>query len=396
MKQLIIVVGNMGSGKSTLARMIAEKLPEYTYVCLDDNRRKTFDDVLSEAHNPLEYEAKVADLTRKELQRHDRIIYETTGATRFFKDMHYQLQVAKAKMYIVKLKCSPSTCLQRHNARERGGHFHVIPQYGQQLSPEDLINRFDSKSAWIVPQLELDSETNTPDQLLRLFMRAYFPSDHERDIKELLKDFRYEEALKWVNDHVPGKAFVKQVLAQGEDSYNVQTLKTLLGERLEELQSQPAAMQEHISDATQRPISISQARKRNTPPGGSSPQPYLQTQSERDLKDKWSPLYREAFYTFTQLDHEKDDAKRCKMVHEILDLMDQVSDMWKEQDFIRQYGKVPNYDKAGMEQLTPEQAATRIRTLRTYISKTKRGILKKDIPTLEKEIEDLSQHLHAI
>lgn len=396
MKQIIIVIGNMGSGKSTLARLIAEKLPEYTYVCLDDNRRKTFDDVLSERHNPFEYEAKVAELTRKELQRHDRIVYETTGATRFFKDIHYQMQVTKAKMYIVKLRCQPHICLQRHKAREQAGHFHIIPQYGQQLSPEDLISRFETKSAWIRPDLELDSEQYSPDQLLRQFMRAFFPSDHERDISGLLKDFDYQEALRWVMDHVPGKSFVKQVLASGEDAYNVQTLKTLLAERLDELQSQPEAMQ-HLDASANQKITPNAYIKPVTKSVSYKPIPSLTPSlQEHELKEKWSPLYREAFYIFTQLDHEKDDARRCEMVHEILDRMDEVSELWKEQDFVRQYGKLPDYDKSGIDQLTPEQAATRIRTLRTYISKTRKGILKKDIPALEKEIADLNEILHAI
>jgi predicted kinase len=402
MKEIIIIVGNMGSGKSTFANALAEQMPGFAYVCLDDNRKRNFEDLLEERYNQFAFESKVAELTTKEIDKHSRVIYETTGATRFFKDVFYDLTVAKHKIYIVKIQCRPSTCLARHKSREKSGHFHIVPQFGQQLSAEELIDRFESKAAWIKPDLILDSEDNRVEVMLMRFKQAYFPTDNEKDIRELLGNFDYKAAFDWFVKNVPGKNFVKNVLATGEDNFNRQTLKKELAERLEYLKQEPTGTQS-IRPTVSKTESKGQAfdPMSSVPPSlRPSVSPYTQPSepllSKDELRSQWSPLYREAFYIFSQLDHEPDDEKRRVMVFEILERMDEVSKIWKDQDFISKYGKLPKYDNAGMEQLTADQAATRIRTLRTYISKTKKGILKKDIPTLEKEIHDLSQHIDAI
>src|SRR5690606_39073475 len=88
---------------------------------------------------------------------------------------------------------------------------------------------------------------------------------------------------------------------------------------------------------------------------------------EQKLKEEWLPKYAEAHQYFAQLELIQDDEERKQACFQILALMDDVEKIWQKADFLKQYGQLPNFDNAGIEQLTTEQAATRIRTLRTYI-----------------------------
>src|SRR5690606_30172966 len=111
---------------------------------------------------------------------------------------------------------------------------------------------------------------------------------------------------------------------------------------------------------------------------------------EQKLKDEWRPMYAEANQLFAQLDLIQDDEERKQACFQILDLMNDVEKVWEKADFLKKYGKLPNFDNAGVDQLTTNQAATRIRTLRTYISKAKKGILKDErVPEWEAEIKEL-------
>ncbi|MDN3688684.1 AAA family ATPase [Cyclobacterium jeungdonense] len=389
MKTIIIVAGNMGSGKSTFCKRLIEKLPDYTYICLDDFRKKRFEDVLTEQHDPLQFEREVAAATQREFDKHDKILYETTGATRFFKDMHYRLLADRHNVFLVQIRCDPVVCLQRHRAREQNGHFHVVPQYGQGLTPEELINRYAEKTRWIRPDLTLDSETFSPDQLLSRFIRTYFPQDKVQDIQSLLDDFHYQEALDWFKRNVSGKAFVKETLSTGEDDFNRLKLKKELNEYLADLKNtpeDPAPVKPTLpgeSQAKERPYQVEQGSTAASSPTYSEP-----------TREEWAPLYKEANFLFIELEHETDEDKRKEMAFQILDLMDQVQELWDKADFVKKYGQLPDFDKSGIENLSEAQMTKRINTLRTYISKAKKGKLKAEkIPEWEAEKKELENAL---
>jgi len=377
----------MGSGKSTFSKELTKKLQDHIYICLDDHRKRKFADVLTEQHDPLQFERDVSKATEREIAKHKRIIYETTGATRFFKDIHYQLTAARYKIFIIAIKCAPEICLERHLDREKAGHFHVVPQYGKGLSPEELINRHEEKTKWIRPDLVLDSSKFPVEKLINQFLRAYYPSGETRDIQEILRDFNYEEALAWFKENVSGKIFIKEMLSSGEDDFNRLKLK-------KELNS-------HLVAVEHTPKKVYESSSKSIPPVNNQEEPTVRiTAKERinpstdPLKEEWAPLYKEANFLFIELEHEKDDDKREQMTFRILDLMDQVQGLWDKSDFIKQHGHAPNFNSAGIDDLSEAQKSKRINTLRTYISKAKKGKLKAErIPEWESEKQELENNL---
>jgi predicted kinase len=375
----------MGSGKSTFSKALSHQLKEYTYVCLDDHRKKKFADILTEQHDPLQFEKEVAVATQREIARHNKIIYETTGATRFFKDIHYQLTADRHKLFLIEIKCPPELCLERHLDREKKGHFHVVPQYGKGLSPEDLINRYADKTRWIQPDLILDSSKYPVEKLVDQFLRKYFPGDKERDITEILNDFNYDEALEWFLANVEGKSFIKEMLSSGEDDFNRLKLKKELNEYLHQLDNSLDLLEP--KDKPSEPIKPIEVKTKTQKPVNNNT-------SVDPLKEEWSPMFKEANFLFIELDHEENEEKREQMVFRILDLMDQVQDLWEKADFIKEHGHAPNFNSAGIEDMSDAQRSKRINTLRTYISKAKKGKLKAEkIPEWEAEKLELEKHL---
>lgn len=396
MKTIIIVTGNMGSGKSTFCKLLRDKLPGYAYICLDDFRKKRFADVLTEQHDPLQFEREVAKATEREFDQHDKIIYETTGATRFFKDMYYRLIANRHRVYLVRIDCPSELCLKRHRTREQNGHFHVVPQYGKGLTAEELINRYAEKTRWIRPDLVLDSKALLPGQLIARFLRAYFPKDKEQELCQLIADFHYQECLDWFKRNVPGKVFVKETLSSGEDDFNRLKLKKELNEHLDQLQNTPQDPVPSPSAARQQTSHKEMDAVAEKP--GTHAKPSTSdldsTNYSEPTREEWAPLYKEANFLFIELEHETDEDKRKEMAFRILDLMDEVQQLWDKADFVKKYGQLPNFDKSGIDNLSESQMTKRIHTLRTYISKARKGKLKKDrIPEWEAEKKELENAL---
>src|SRR5690606_21780122 len=239
MKEIIAVYGNMGSGKSTFAKALNKQLPDYKYICLDDYRRDHFADVLDEDHSSFEFEKKVKKEMEDQLGRYSKIIYETTGGTDFFRKMYYEFVKQQYSVTLVKIACPLDECLRRHEKRERRGHFHVVPKYKKELSPYEAIRKFDEKSAWIRPDVVLDSGKHYADELLSQFMLSFSKEDKGSELRKLIADFDYDRALAWYKQHVEGKFFIKQLLDKGEDDYNRGKLKAELNLALQSLESQP-------------------------------------------------------------------------------------------------------------------------------------------------------------
>jgi|GEM_PF-2475799 len=387
MKEIIVVYGNMGSGKSTFAKALNKQLPDFKYVCLDDHRRDNFADVLDEDHSSFEFEKKVKKEMEDQLGRYSRIIYETTGGTDFFRKMYYEFVKQQYEVTLVKTACPLDECLRRHEKRERRGHFHVVPKYKKALSPYEAIRKFDEKSAWIRPDVVLDSVKYSAEELVSQFMMANSKEDKGSELRKLIADFDYDRALTWYKQHVEGKFFIKQLLDKGEDDYNRGKLKAELNLALESLESKPlpepsmeADPEETTPEERTLPRKILPKIVENAP----------SSMDDQKLKEEWRPKFAEANQLFAQLDYIQDKEERKTKCFELLDLMDEVEKTWQKADFLKKYGQMPNFDNAGVDQLTTNQAATRIRTLRTYISKAKKGILKDErVPEWEAEIKEL-------
>jgi hypothetical protein len=211
------------------------------------------------------------------------------------------------------------------------------------------------------------------------------------ELQSILDNFSYEAGLKWYMAHVKGKFFIKDMLQKGPDSYNDLKLRKELNEALEALPHE-------------RIISIA-PKQTPTHPEESQNSPKKKTvvleqapasREELLLDEQWKPLYKEAHYFHSQLEHIEDSEKRKEYAFKILDLMDQVEELWRKNDFLKVHGQLPNYENQGMEDLTPEQMFTRIRTIRSYISKAKKGKLNAEkIPEWENEIAELEQKSRA-
>lgn len=422
MKSIVIVVGNMGSGKSTFASLLAEKLAGFEYVCLDDIRKSEKAQYLENKNK--EFELKIEQLTSEALERHEKIIYESTGATRFFQANYNKFLKSRYKLFIVKIQCRKAVCLARHRTRKDSGKAHIIPHFRSVKTDEEMIDWFDQKSKWIRPDLTLDSEQHRPEEMVQVFLNHYFGSTGNDELRSLIDKFDYDHALAWFKKHVEGKFFIKELLSKGADPYNTLKLKKELNLLLN---SVPVAVPYHQKEIV-HPKPLSQKEKESNDELIEEIRENLESKiddleyelsdlreklSEKETKsipkysenassskeewlidEKWKPLYKEANYIFSQLDFETDEEKRKEMTFKILDLMDQVQEMWYQKDFLEKHGELPNFQWQGIDQLTIDQMATRIRTLRTYISKANKGKLNSDrIPEWKAEMEELERRV---
>ncbi|PRY90581.1 AAA family ATPase [Mongoliibacter ruber] len=418
MKKIIVVYGNMGSGKSTFSKKLKEVLSKFEYICLDDFRRKLKDQYLEQ--NNFDFEKEVANQTANALSAANNIIYEATGATRFFREKYSAFLREKQEVFTVKIQCNAKTCLDRHLKRKASGRAHIIPQFKNQKTDAEMVEWFEAKANWIKPDLILDSEMYSVEQMLTIFKSRYFGDPGKDDVKKLLKEFNYDKALEWFKAHVEGKFFLKEMLSSSSDAFNVMKLKRELQNLLQEevpvpvsapvpslstpprklstpaeedledrIQEITAALDEHYEDlVADLETKVEQAKApKIVEEASSSPE-------ELKLDTEWKPVYKEAYHYFTLLDPEKSPEDCKNLAFKILDLMDDVEKVWAQKDFLQKHGQLPNYDLAGPDQMTVEQMATRIRTIRTYISKAKKGILSDTkIPEWESEMAELERRV---
>lgn len=411
---MIVIIGNIASGKSTVARLLADRMEGYHHVC-SDNFRDEKPDKYFEVDNRI-FEEEIAQETRQAIQNNRLIIYESTGSSRFFKDIFYELVQSNAEIFTVRLTCRPEICMLRYKKRIESGKGHLVPMYNNSKTAEELIHQHDKKSAWVKAHISVDSEKTDPEKIASFIYNSHPDNHPERVLEVLHKEFDYKKALTWVNANVKGKNFLKQVLAGGEDDYNRLKLKTLINEEYELLQ-QKKTKKPLISPKPYSPVyvpnkrsnfdreeledivremsddlyqEIEDIREKLESPVSEK----YRVQDEDDLDEKWKPIFKEANHFFTLLEFEPDEEKRKEIAFHVLDLMDEVQKVWDAKDFKKKFGQVPNFDSKGMDQLSVEQMATRIRTLRTYISKANKGKLNKDrIPDWEAEMKELEMKI---
>jgi len=206
-----------------------------------------------------------------------------------------------------------------------------------------------------------------------------------KELQSVLENFDYEEALEWFTAHVPGKFFIKDLLGTGEDVFNRKKL-------IEELRVVEEALLEERKKKESEPESLAPEPDTKTKPtvvaqAASSPEVQL-------LDEEWKPLYKEANYHFTTLAYLKTDEERMEAAFKVLDLMDQVEEIWEKKDFINRHGEMPDYEWQGVDQMSEADMMRRVTTLRTYISKANKGKLSADkLPEWTAEKEDLERRL---
>jgi hypothetical protein len=202
------------------------------------------------------------------------------------------------------------------------------------------------------------------------------------ELQSILDDFDYNRGLDWFKSHVPGKYFIKELLSSGEDPYNRSKLIEELRAALDLFGAVPIPQKEQRPSA---PIPT-------IPKGISEYVP--ETMELAKLAAEWKPLYKEANHYFETIGYLQSAEERKEAAFKILDLMDDVSRIWEKKDFLEAHGQLPEFNYQGIEQLSPAQVATRINTLRTYISKANKGKLNKDsIPKWEAEKLELERRL---
>jgi dephospho-CoA kinase len=409
MKKIIVIIGNMASGKSTASKLLAQRLPNYQYICQDDFRNEKTDLYL-EIENK-EFELQVSDNAIQAINRYSKIIYESTGATRFFRDRYYEFLNKGHELFVVRIKCRPTTCYQRFLKRRAEGKNHLVPIFKVSKTPMEMINLFEKKSQWVKANLEIDSEKFSTEQIVDQIIKAYPGESPHLELEELIKHFNYAKALAWINTHVTGQNFLKEMLANGEDKFNTVKIKKLLNEQLE-LQKNPAPkkapiskasktynedeIEDLVNDAIEEKVEDlrEEIREEIREEFQELKEKATQAKNEEELDALWKPIYKEANHYFTIIDFEQDADKRKEIAFKILDMMDEVEAIWAKRDFKKKFGVMPEFQDKGIDNLTIEQMATRIRTLRTYITKAHKGKLKPErIPEWKAEIEELERRL---
>ena len=207
----------------------------------------------------------------------------------------------------------------------------------------------------------------------------YILSVMREELQKILADFNYDKALEWFKTHKSGKYFLKDLLSQGEDSFNRAKL-------IEELRA--------IEDSFPKENLLTTPAKEITTPVLVSHAPA--TLDLAIIDQEWKPLYKEANHYFERLEFLPTEEERKEAAFRILYLMDQVEQIWQKKEYVQKYGKIPDFPDQGIESLTVAQMVSRINTLRSYISKANKGILKKEkIADWEAEKTELERRVRG-
>lgn len=215
------------------------------------------------------------------------------------------------------------------------------------------------------------------------------------ELQRILSNWSYSEGLEWYKAHVQGKFFLKELFSKSDDAYNAQKLRSSLNDIFRELPDEYQAPKKETPKPTgekpllKLPKASIEALKipKVVEDAALSPE-------EMQLDEEWKPLYREAMYRRQSLTEEMSDAERKEIAFEVLNLMDEVQKIWEKKDFLRKHGSLPEFENPGLDGLSLQQMMTRRNTLRSYLSKAKKGQLKSDkIPEWEAEIQELERRI---
>lgn len=119
------------------------------------------------------------------------------------------------------------------------------------------------------------------------------------------------------------------------------------------------------------------------------------------LDTQWKPLYKEASFLQSQLEHAKDNQQRGTWSHQVLDLMDKVQELWDACDHVREHGQLPPVPVVAPPptlDLTDRAAVEQHRNnLRSQISKQKRNAKRAtEVEAWRAEVHQLSELLKTL
>jgi hypothetical protein len=145
--------------------------------------------------------------------------------------------------------------------------------------------------------------------------------------------------------------------------------------------------------------------KLSTGQSNSLPKPSLtieklfKPESLKELEKLKADKYRQASYLKGQLRHMEDKEERRKACHAILNLMDELKDIWKKIEHFNQHGALPEEKIIKVETTDDVQQLMRRRNnLRTYICKASKGDRYRKpemIPSWEAEILEIEKKLKS-
>lgn len=120
-----------------------------------------------------------------------------------------------------------------------------------------------------------------------------------------------------------------------------------------------------------------------------------------ELDAQWKPLYKEASFLQSQLEHAKDNQQRGTWSHQVLDLMDKVQEHWDACDHVREHGQLPPVPVVAPPptlDLTDRAAVEQHRNnLRSQISKQKRNAKRAaEVEAWRAEVHQLSELLKTL
>ncbi len=201
------------------------------------------------------------------------------------------------------------------------------------------------------------------------------------ELQKILADFHYDTALTWFKTHVTGKYFIKDLLSSGEDPFNRKKL-------IDELRAIEDTFPKAKPDLLSTPV-----QEISAPPLVASAPASLDLAL---IDQEWKPKYKEANHYFERLEFLETEQERKEAAFRILDLMDEVEQIWQKKDFVQKFGQVPEFSDPGIDGLSVAQMVTRINTLRSYISKANKGKLSKDkTPVWEAEKIELERRVRG-
>lgn len=169
-KICIVVYGNIAAGKTTFSQALLKLLPGYNYVCLDDYRLKLFRD--QPTLNGIGRERKAEADCLEAILSSRLLVYETTGASLFYKRMKPRLRGHFKTLYVY-IECSASDCEWRFVERKRKGYKTIAPPFNGTL--RSIMNDIRSKHYDLDPDVILSSEILSEKNMLDTFLKYIKP-----------------------------------------------------------------------------------------------------------------------------------------------------------------------------------------------------------------------------
>ncbi|UZR95941.1 hypothetical protein [Chondrinema litorale] len=190
-------------------------------------------------------------------------------------------------------------------------------------------------------------------------------------IQFYIDNFNYQDALKIYNQ-LTADCLTKDLLNKGESHFN----KIKLLSELEKLKEK----QVYLDLSSLNQSSFEQKHPNNA---------FLE--DVKELDEKWKQLYKEASFLQQKLLNYS-ETERMAAAFIILDYFDEIHDIWDDLKTFENTGALPRRDKKSFEMTDLQSLLRRRNTLRTYLSKAKKGRLSKEnIAEWEEEIRQIEK-----